>query len=296
MQRVQKIMGHLDGGNQTSAEVAPVSTAAYTDPEVIVLRSLKIAHKLMEARAHGIVLDGADLVVDTIEEANAVHQVMVKNGTLGRHVGWKIGACDVETYTKMGLTEPIRGPLFEHRTFPSPATLKGNAIAPIGRAAAEAEYGFILNKTLGPRISEYSEDEVFEAISEMVLCMEICSTRVKNATTMTKIADSCSNHCVVTGPSLKPVRDLSQHVVKILVNGKEKGSGTGASLLGNPLTCLTWLVNHLAKRNTPLKKGQLCISGAAAKVYTKDGDYIVCDFGSMGEVRAVRKGMHGARR
>lgn len=50
----------------------------------------------------------------------------------------------------------------------------------------------------------------------------------------------------------------------LLIDGKEVAFATGAAVLGNPLTSLTWLVNDLPKHcpGQHIKAGDVVMSGA----------------------------------
>jgi 2-keto-4-pentenoate hydratase len=70
-------------------------------------------------------------------------------------------------------------------------------------------------------------------------------------------------------------------------NGSLVAEGKGANALGDPRLALTWLANHLARRNTPLEAGHVITTGTCLKpVDIGPGDSIVADFGALGTVAA----------
>lgn len=85
------------------------------------------------------------------------------------------------------------------------------------------------------------------------------------------VADGALNGAVVVGKDrFRPVdinggdwKSLSDVNVSLEINGKEVATGAGSSVLGNPLTSLTWLANSLILEGKELKKGQFVMTGAA---------------------------------
>ena len=98
-------------------------------------------------------------------------------------------------------------------------------------------------------------------------------------------------------------KDLDTVAVRMLINGEEKASGTGAEVLGHPINSLTWLANSLNKpgissssaaggAQSGLLAGDFVMAGAAVFLPKgegafKDGDEVVAMFDGMGEVAAV---------
>ena len=212
-------------------------------------------------------------------------------GALGAHSGWKCGHTDVPAYTKAGLKEPTRGPLFSNTTLPSPGYFETEQKGPVN---VEIECGFTFKTTLLPKSGEYTVAEVYAAIDQVVPCIELTGRRyTTDATPYSKVAldlsDGLCGTAVVTGTGVSPqhfakIEEFAQLQASVLINGQAKASGTGAIILDNPVLSLTWLVNHLTKRGIPVQKGHLVISGAIAKCKALPGDHCVAVLGKLAPV------------
>jgi 2-keto-4-pentenoate hydratase len=102
------------------------------------------------------------------------------------------------------------------------------------------------------------------------------------------IADNGVNAALVLGPASAAWRgiDLPRHEVTLRINGEVAGTGVGGNALGDPMTALTWLVEHRSRRGRGLAAGQVITTGVVTEFVELDaGDEAVADFGSLGEVR-----------
>ena len=142
---------------------------------------------------------------------------------------------------------------------------------------AEAEYGFVMQHDLTPRDEVYTEEEVWQAVYSFEPCIELCGARfttaVAKASPYHLLADAMSNALVIRGTPIRrpatvpdPLRPSNR--VRILVDGKEVSTGTGASNPGDsPLGALTFLVNDIThRRRLPLCAGHLVIAGHTCQV------------------------------
>ena len=70
-----------------------------------------------------------------------------------------------------------------------------------------------------------------------------------------------------------------------LSNGDKTLTGSGAAVLGNPLTVVAWLANELPKFGRRLSKGDRITTGVTTDIYlARPGDRLVADFGRLGKV------------
>ncbi|MEL6864094.1 MAG: 2-keto-4-pentenoate hydratase, partial [Bacteroidota bacterium] len=61
--------------------------------------------------------------------------------------------------------------------------------------------------------------------------------------------------------------------------------GSGADCLGSPINATLWLANNMARLGTPLKKGELILSGSLGPMSTiQAGDHFVAEFSDLGKV------------
>ena len=64
------------------------------------------------------------------------------------------------------------------------------------------------------------------------------------------------------------------------VNGRKPvETGTGAAILGHPMTALAWLADHVSRLGTPLERGQVVTLGSVVKtIYPSPGQVISTSF------------------
>ncbi len=154
----------------------------------------------------------------------------------------------------------------------------------------EGEFAFVLGRDLPARKRPYTRDELRAAIAEMRPAIEVIDPRFTdwlqvNAASI--VADMSGHAALVLGPKVPRWRtlDLRKVPVRMLVNGKTVGEGTGAEVLGDPLRALAWLSDHLRTRGG-LKKGEIITTGTCTGfVKAPAGSEIVADFGKLGQVR-----------
>ena len=73
--------------------------------------------------------------------------------------------------------------------------------------------------------------------------------------------------------------------MKLSKNGEVVSEGTGASCLGSPLNATLWLAQKMVSVGTPLRAGELILSGAVgAMVSVAEGDVISARFENFGSV------------
>mmetsp|Transcript_10776 Transcript_10776/g.28270 ORF Transcript_10776/g.28270 Transcript_10776/m.28270 type:complete len:277 (-) Transcript_10776:143-973(-) len=242
--------------------------------------------------------------VTSIEDVYAVHEALVAHplsSQLGGLVGYKQGS--------IGMVEGqpcVYGPLFAACMVESPAGLSGSAA---NLFAYEAEFAFVVGADLAPRDSPRSEEEVWQAIAEVRLAIELVGKRhtLDDATNFEKLADACCAAGVVLGPRLLPAgsaasaaaagapsvtpAQLAEATATLTAGGELVNTGRGSNCpLGSPLVALTWCANHLNSRGVTLCAGQVVIGGAIAKHSfspVAGALDIVADFGPLGQVSTV---------
>jgi 2-keto-4-pentenoate hydratase len=204
--------------------------------------------------------------------------------------GWKIAATSPAGQKHIGVTEPLSGRLFAKFVLPDGAHRPATNMH---MRVAEAEFAFKMAKTLPPRRTDYTVDEVCDAVAAMHLAIEIPDARFQVFDTIGApaiAADDAFADWFILGREVPAWRglDLPEHPVLGRKNGKLVAEGKGANALGDPRLALTWLANHLAQRNTPLEAGHVVTTGTCVKpIEIGAGDTVVADFGALGTVTAV---------
>ena len=152
----------------------------------------------------------------------------------------------------------------------------------------ETELGFIMGKTpVAAPGQQLTTLQVWQAVDSVVGCLELCANRAqpeaaKTASVYEKISDFALNFAVVVGTPKKKeeldVMTLDSVAVQLSLDGQLGAEGTSSNVLGNPLTSLTWLANHLRERGTPIRPGQLIISGNIANARAGPGQTCSANF------------------
>jgi 2-keto-4-pentenoate hydratase len=203
-------------------------------------------------------------------------------------VGHKVGCSSEQSQRLVNAPGPIAGCLFGDALWQQPATLAAAQFFVVG---VEAEFGFRLGGDLPARSAPYDIAEVSASVAAVVPLIEICDTRLSDWRTrrIEEItADNAFNGGVVVGTALEAWRslDLATHRVTLLIDGGQKGEGTGAQVLGHPLTALTWLANEMSRLGTGLRAGELVAAGTCTGLhFAGPGSTVVADFGAaLGQV------------
>jgi 2-keto-4-pentenoate hydratase len=203
--------------------------------------------------------------------------------------GWKIGCTSAVARKILKARGPFAGRIFATRIFASGTTLPATAYPMRG---LEGEFAFRLHKPLPTRKRAYRLAEVTEAIGNLHLAIEIVDSRYVDwlkVGTPSLIADQGSNGALVLGPAVPRwrTRKLDSQPVRMEVNGKAVGAGSGVDCLGHPLQALLWLAN-LMRRRGGLPAGAVISTGTCSGFHRAvPGDRARADFGKLGAVEVA---------
>lgn len=203
----------------------------------------------------------------------------------GRLAGYKIACTNAIAQRHLGTDGPFYGRLFSATIFGSPARLDA---ASYFMRVLEPEFGFRMGADLPAREGGYTRDDVAAAVECVMPAIEVVDSRYNEWTkagVQQLIVDNACHAAWVKGVETRGFGDLSTHPVRLLVNGREVASGTGAAVLGHPLNALTWLANRLGEYGAGLRAGDEITTGVCTDIaFGEAGDRIVADFGSLGTV------------
>jgi 2-keto-4-pentenoate hydratase len=212
-------------------------------------------------------------------------------------VGWKIAATSLAGQRHINVSGPIAGRLLAERvhmqarqTPGAPLSLTGNRMR-----VAEPEFVFRMGRSLVPRSAAFTQTEVMAAVADLYLGIEVPDSRFANFVTAGEpqlIADNACAHEFILGPQAPAVwrsLDLSQHAVRASVLGVARNlsrEGSGANVLGDPRTALTWLANELRGLGITLGQGQIVTTGTCMQpLELQAGDTVETDFGVLGRMQ-----------
>jgi len=210
------------------------------------------------------------------------NQLLIDNGA--RITGYKIGLTSHAVQEQLGVDQPDFGALLN-----TMEVLNGSSVpvSVLMQPKAEAEIAFVLKHDLPAH--SLSMTELISAIDYALAAIEIVGSRIENwnIKIADTIADNASASHYVVGH--RPIKlenvDVVDCKMQMTKNGEVVSSGNGAACLGSPLNATLWLVNKMAELGTPLKGGQVILSGALGKMANiQAGDTFEASFSGLGKV------------
>ena len=223
------------------------------------------ADRLLEAARTGVPCAPVrDLIgTDDVDAAYAVQERLtaarVARGA--RVVGRKIGLTSPAVQAQLGVDQPDFGVLFEDMRYGGGDVLPADAVL---QPRAEAEIAFVLDDDLasGP----LDAGQVRAATSYVVAAVEVCGSRVDgwDISFGDTVADNASSGAFVLGPQRVPLgdRDLRAVEMRMSIDGVEVSTGAGSACLGDPVEAVVWLARRARDLGSPLRRGQVVLSGA----------------------------------
>lgn len=200
--------------------------------------------------------------------------------------GRKIGLTSPAVQAQLGVDQPDFGVLFDDMAF-----LGGDTV-PVERflqPRVEAEVAFVLAEDLadGP----LDLPQVRRAVAYAVAALEICDSRIAgwDITFGDTVADNASSGAYVVGPVRVSLADVepAEVAMTMSVDGNEVSTGTGAACLGDPLLALQWLARQARDLGSPLRAGELVLSGALGPMHpVHPGAVVTATITGLGSVTA----------
>lgn len=205
-----------------------------------------------------------------------------------RLVGRKIGLTSEAVQKQIGVDRPDFGVLFDDMSYGDGETIP---FARLLQPKAEAEVAFLL----GADIAELDGDDDLQTVRDAVAlafpAIEIVDSRIADwriGITDT-VADNASSGVFVVGSRGFPLDEVEPaDVVMTMRRGDEVVSnGDGRACLGDPLNALRWLAATAIEFGSPLRAGDLVLSGALGPMVTvRAGDVFTAEITPLGTVTA----------
>ena len=231
----------------------------------------------------------ADLVPRTLAEGYEVQERLVRrllDHFGGQPIGYKIACTSELAQRALGVDGPFFGVLLSHSTTASPAVLRGSDYLV---RCAEAEFGFEMGADV-PAGPAYTVESIREFIGAAIPSIEIVDHRYHDWQAVgapSLLADNAIHGAWVPGEPVTGCRgiDFARHPTALTINGGRTLTGSGAAVLGNPLTVVAWLANELPKFGRRLRRGDRVTTGVTTDIYLAEpGDRLAADFGPIGRV------------
>jgi len=227
-----------------------------------------------------------------IEDIATAYKIQDVNNNLrvekgGRIVGRKIGLTSKAVQKQLGVDQPDYGALFHDMEVLNGGTIPWNETM---QPKVEAEIAFVLSKDLPS--ADIGTLDVLGAIDYALVSLEIVGSRIENwnIRITDTIADNASASHFVLGHQPMKLNQIDLINCKMVMakNGDLVSEGKGAACLGSPINATLWLAQTMAKLGTPLKAGDLVLSGALGPMATVEaGDLVTASIDGLGTVSVV---------
>jgi 2-keto-4-pentenoate hydratase len=229
------------------------------------------------------------LTAGGVEAAYAVQQAnteySLKQGR--RLAGRKIGLTSKSVQKQLGVDSPDFGMLFsDMEVYDGQEVALGRVLQP----KAEAEIAFVLQRDLiHPGISVA---DLISAVAYALPAVEIVGSRIENwnIEILDTVADNASSGLYVLGAEPRKLDGLDLRLCGMVMErrGEPVSLGAGAACLGHPLNAALWLARTMVEVGSPLKEGDVIMSGALGPmVNVAPGDVIDTRIHGLGSVRTV---------
>jgi 2-keto-4-pentenoate hydratase len=226
---------------------------------------------------------------DALANAYRVQQINTQRHIDGgaRLVGRKIGLTSVAVQAQLGVDQPDFGMLFDHMAFGDGEEIPfSNTQQP----KVEAEIAFVLQRDLLHQ--RHTIADIIDGVAYALPAIEVVGSRIANwdIRLADTVADNASSGLFVLGS--RPVKLDAFDVVgcgMVMERGGDPVSvGAGAACLGNPLNAAIWLANKMVQVGSPLRAGDVVLTGALGPMATvKPGDVFSAHIQGLGAVRAL---------
>jgi 2-keto-4-pentenoate hydratase len=216
-------------------------------------------------------------------------------------VGRKVGLTSVAVQQQLGVDQPDFGVLFADM-----ARRSGEVIATTSllQPRIEAEVAFLIGADLG---TETTDTAVRAATRSVVAALEIVDSRIAgwDISLVDTVADNASCGLFVLGTDPVELGDLDLREVTMSMidrSGATVSLGTGADCLDDPVAAVAWLATTMKELGTPLRAGDVVLSGALGPmVAVTAGSSFRADLSGLGTVSVtfsdvVGTGVAGAAR
>lgn len=199
-------------------------------------------------------------------------------------VGRKIGLTSPAVQQQLGVDQPDFGMLFDEMDVSALPEVPSRILL---QPKVEAEIAFVLGRDLDA--DHLDLRTVRGAVDHAVAAIEIVDSRVADwdIRITDTVADNASSGLFVLGSRQVPLHDFEPREadMQMFVDDEAVSRGNGAACLGDPLNALLWLARTARTFGTPLRAGQVVLSGALGPMIpARPGTTVRAEISSLGSV------------
>ncbi|WP_312549802.1 2-keto-4-pentenoate hydratase [Massilia sp.] len=204
-----------------------------------------------------------------------------------RIVGRKIGLTSLAVQQQLGVDRPDFGALFANMAYGDGEPMP---LSRLIQPKVEAEIALVLERDLTHE--KHSFADIMSATAYAVAAIEVVDSRIQDwdIRFVDTVADNASSALFVLGSRPVPLRKLDLAACRMTMDraGEQVSKGIGAACLGNPLNAAAWLADTMVKLGTPLRAGDVVLTGALGPMaaVTQPGTF-TAQLDGLGSVRAV---------
>jgi 2-keto-4-pentenoate hydratase len=188
---------------------------------------------------------------------------------------------------QLGVDQPDFGILFDDMGYGDAEPVP---VSVLQQPKIEGEIAFVMGRDITS--PEPTLVDVMQAIEYALPAMEIVGSRIANWNIkfVDTVADNASSAAYVLGSTPRKLSefDLRMCGMAMTKRGEPVSTGAGAACLGNPLNAVLWLARTMARVGSPMRAGDLVLSGALGPMApVKPGDIFETRINGLGTVKAV---------
>ena len=221
----------------------------------------------------------------TVDEAYAVQLAWIErrldDGV--SVVGRKIGLTNPAVQRQLGVDSPDYGFLLTDMFYLDAATIPERTLL---QPRVEAEVAFVLKSDLD--IANPTEHDIIAATEYVCASLEIVDSRISNweISLVDTIADNASAGAFVLGRERHEITDdLVDEAMVMHRNGEIVSEGVASDCMGSPLKAMAWLARVCHELGSPLRAGEIVLSGALGRVVdARPGDTFEASIAGLGSV------------
>jgi 2-keto-4-pentenoate hydratase len=203
-----------------------------------------------------------------------------------RVVGRKIGLTAPAVQAQLGVDQPDSGVLFDDMR------VAGDEPVPAGlllQPKIEAEVAFVLRADLDHEAPDLAA--VRSAIDYAVAALEIVDSRIRgwDIRITDTVSDNASSGLFVLGSRRIAMSrfEPADVAMSMTVDATQCSAGSGADCMGDPLVAVQWLARTCALHGSPLRAGEVVLSGDLGPMVTvSPGALVRADLSELGPVSA----------